>query len=60
MKNTGGLELPNVHHYFLPNKIQYILKWMYSNHEIHPWMNIEQMICKEINLYKLTIFRMTI
>lgn len=39
-EKMGVLELPNVDHYFLTISV-------------HPWVNIEQVICKEIIIYDL-------
>ena len=49
-KLQGGLEAPHFQHYFLSNQLQYIYKWTHPHHSDSTWLDIEQALCKDVQI----------
>lgn len=49
-KAQGGLEAPNFHYYSMANQLQYIYKWTHHTQSDIIWLDIEQSLCKELNI----------
>ncbi len=49
-KLQGGLDAPHFHFYSLANQLQYIYKWTHPNHLDHTWLDMEQTLCKDIQI----------
>ena len=52
-KDRGGLDLPNILHYFLANRLQYIAKWLKPSPQDNPWLNVEQGLCGNLEISDL-------
>ena len=52
-KGAGGLELPNFNHYYISNRIKFILKWFNPSPHDLSWVDIEQVFCGNILLQDL-------
>jgi len=48
-RDSGGLDLPNFHHYFLANRLQYISKWCKFCPLGEPWLDLEEAFCFKLN-----------
>lgn len=59
-KNLGGLNAPNFFNYFLANQLQIIIKWIHPTKQCHPWIDIEQQQCKELDISTLPFISTTI
>ncbi|KAI2645143.1 LINE-1 retrotransposable element ORF2 protein [Labeo rohita] len=59
-KSQGGLEAPHFYNYFLANQLQNIYKWIQPNSSDYTWQDIEQSICKDINISELPFHSQTI
>lgn len=49
-KLQGGLDAPHFYFYSLANQLQYIYKWTHPSHSDHTWLDIEQTLCKDIQI----------
>lgn len=59
-KTQGGLEAPHLYHYFLANQLQNIYKWIHPNPSESTWLDVEQSVCKDINISDLPFYNQTI
>jgi len=55
-KVQGGLEAPNFQYYSMANQLQYIYKWIQPTQSDIIWLDIEQSLCKELNIALVCFF----
>ena len=54
-KDSGGLDLPNFHHYFFANRLQFKSTWFKPSPQDEPWLNIEQALCNNLEISDLPL-----